>query len=285
MSITECNTEIKFGSHADLSAEKVVKTMKTMRNPLLVALGLAVTGLGSSAIAGPVPGQEITLTYKNSGPYRAVRINYLFDSSSPVDPGAPNRSGGTFGFAGFVNWDGGVKTFCCQIKEDVDPDEPITFEFALVKNVPDEMPAPGAMGAMRETMIRDLYSRWWSQVNNASDNSDGRDLCAAFQAMVWEITHETIAPASDPGKSQVDALALQLGAMQLNSVTDGTANYFDEMKLSLGGANDDQWLDYIGVNLWGLTSPDYQDQLIVVPGAAAGFIGLGIFGARRRRRR
>ena len=57
------------------------------------------------------------------------------------------------------------------------------------------------------------------------------------------------------------------------------------MKESLGGDKDDHWLDYLGVNLWGLTSPDYQDQLIVVPGAAAGFIGLGIFGARRRRRR
>ena len=140
------------------------------------------------------------------------------------------------------------------------------------------------MGAMRATMIRDLYSRYWPSVN-AVEDSTGRDLCAAFQAMIWEISHETLVDSQAPGESQVDALNLTEGAMQLALMTDGATNYFYQMKDALGGSRDDEWLDYLGDNLWGLSNPDYQDQIIVVPGAAAGFLGLGIFGARRRRRR
>ena len=73
-----------------------------------------------------------------------------------------------------------------------------------------------------------------------------------------------------------------MGAMQTNGLTSGASGIFDDMKASLGEGG---WMDSYGDNLWGLSNPDYQDQLIVVPGGAIGFAGLGLFAARRRRQR
>jgi hypothetical protein len=175
-----------------------------------------------------------------------------------------------------------------QIKEGIEPDAVIPYTFTEVENTPEGVSEPGPMGMMRETMIRDLYSRWWAPVNSATSfSTSSRDICAAFQAMIWEITHETLDSTGtmDPSSAQVDALALDLGAMQLNSMTSGATDFFYQMKMSLGGSNNDQWLNYLGDGLWGLTNPVHQDQLIVVPGASAGFMGLAAFAARRRRRR
>jgi len=257
--------------------------MKSITSIPAVA-GIAVAAcLASSAVAGPVAGQTINLEFKVSRPALPVHINYVFGERAS----SMNRSGGSFGYAGFVNWHGGIKTFCVQIKEGIDPNTSIEYTFTELENTPESSTEPGAMGMMRATMIRDLYSRWYHVVEDQPNTNDGRDLCAAFQAMVWEITHETLddTGSSEPGSGQVDALSLDMGAMQLNGMTTGAAYYFGQMKMSLGGDNHDMWWDRLGENLWGLTNPIYQDQIIVVPGAAAGFMGLGLCAARRRRRR
>ena len=257
--------------------------MKNLTISVLAGVGLAAT-MAASAVAGPVPGDTIDLELKNIGPALPVNINYVFGERAS----SGNRSGGSFGYAGYVNWYGGIRTFCVQIKEGIEPNTMIEYTYTELENTPEGTTEPGQMGQMRATMIRDLYSRWWGQVNSVGMyDTSGSDLCAAFQAMIWEITHETLddTGTGDPGSTQVDALSLDLGAMQLNGMTTAAADLFSQMKMSLGGSNHDNWKDALGDNLWGLTNPIYQDQIIVVPGAAAGFMGLGVVAARRRRRR
>lgn len=249
----------------------------------IAGLGLASL-LSGAAMAGPVPGQHLSLTYSHAGPYRAVRVNYLYGA----DAGAANRVSGAYGLAGILNWTNGMKSFCVQVKEDVPQNEAIDFTFEAVESVPDDPPYSDGMGAIRGAMIRDLYSRWWTSVKAASQSGGaGRDLTAAFQAMIWEISHETLSDGggSEPGELQVNAISLSLGAMQTNSMTTEAAAYFSDMRNSLGGIKHDTWYDHLGGSLWGLSNPLYQDQIIVVPGAGVAFAAIGLAGIRRRRGR
>ena len=255
--------------------------MMTTRT-FVAAIGCAAAS--SIALAGPVPGTTIDLEFRTSGPARPVYINYIFG----VDSDAVARSGGSYGYAGFLNWTNGLKSFCVQIKEDIPAGVPVEFTFANLEDVPDDPPYSQGMGLVRAAMLQDLYSRWWAAVDVAGEpGTADRDLCAAFQVMIWEISHETlpVGSSTEPGELEHDALALNRGAVQVNSMTAEASSYFDQMLASLGGSKHDTWLNHMGDNLWGLTNPDYQDQIIVVPGAGAAFAGLGLVGLRRRRRR
>lgn len=259
----------------------VVREMTT--RTLLFAIGSAAIA-SSFAVAGPVPGTTIDLEFRTSGPARPVLINYIFGA----DADAAARAGGSYGYAGFLNWTNGLKSFCVQIKEDIPAGVSVEFTFANLEDVPDDPPYSAGMGLVRAAMLRDLYSRWWSVVDTAGEAATAdSDLCAAFQVMIWEISHETlpIGSSTEPGELEVDALALNRGAVQVNNMTTEAASYFDQMLASLGGSKRDTWLDHLGDSLWGLTNPDYQDQILVVPGAGAAFAGLGLVGLRRRRRR
>ena len=73
--------------------------MKSITSIPAVA-GIAVAAcLASSAVAGPVAGQTINLEFKVSRPALPVHINYVFGERAS----SMNRSGGSFGYAGFVN--------------------------------------------------------------------------------------------------------------------------------------------------------------------------------------
>jgi hypothetical protein len=175
-------------------------------------------------------------------------------------------------------------TFCIQIGEDVEYGDDIEFTFETVESTPDDPPYAGGMGEMRGIMVRDLYSRWYKQVSEAGNDAAGQALSGAFQIMIWEITHESLAGSASgqPLASTVSQLDIELGAMQTDGVNAAAAGIFADMKASLG---QDGWLDSYADNLWGLSNPTYQDQILVVPGSAIGMAGLGLFGARRRRQR
>ena len=85
------------------SVRRKIKTMKTLNLHLFTALGLAA-GITASVAAGPVPGQVINLEFRSSGPALPVDINYVFGEASD----SATRSGGSFGYAGFLNWYGGL---------------------------------------------------------------------------------------------------------------------------------------------------------------------------------
>ena len=245
--------------------------MKTIASIMLSA-GLG-TIIASGASAGVMPGDDITLAFQSSTPSENVLFSFVEGASAS----SANRTAALeFGRAGKVNWqDYNTITFCIQIGEDVEYGNVIDFTFETVESTPDDPPYAGGMGGMRATLVRDLYSRWYNGVKN----SDSSALASAFQAMIWEITHETF--ASDYDTSDLN---LTTGAMQTNGLSTEAEGIFGDMKASLGGGTGD-WMDSYGDNLWGLSNADYQDQLIVVPGGAIGFAGLGLFAARRRRQR
>ncbi len=252
---------------------------------VLPVLGSAVIfgGCNSAMAVDIAPGDEITLEFQASGPANVVRTSYVFGASS----NAANRSSTSAGRAGMIHWFGGTKTFCVQIQEHVGTGDIVEFTYANVQDTPEEFNNSNGMGELRAVMITDLYSRWYDSVKNYGPTGGGemaRDICAAFQAMIWEITHETLGGGTEPQKSDIDALNLTLGAMQMNEMTEGAISYFEDMKESLGGGGSD-WIDRMGGTLWGLQSADYQDQLIVVPGVGVAFAGLGLIGVRRRRNR
>lgn len=257
--------------------------MKLTNKVLVFASALTLGFAGTAFAVDIAPGDEVTLTYQTSGPSNVVTTSFVFGAASD----AQNRTSTTRGRAGMIHWLGGKKTFCVQVQEHVGNGDVIDFTYAEVQDTPENFTSSGGMGELRATMIADLYSRWYDSVKNYGPTGGGemgRDMCAAFQAMIWEITHETLGGGTEPQKSDIDALDLSLGAMQVNEMTDGAISYFEAMKQSLGGGGSD-WIDRMGGTLWGLQSGDYQDQLIVVPGIGVAFAGLGLVGIRRRRNR
>jgi len=257
--------------------------MNIFKSVSFVTATFTLACAGSASAVDIAPGDEVTLTFQTSGPSNVVTTSFVFGAASD----SQNRTSTTRGRAGMIHWLGGSKSFCVQVQEYVGNGDVVDFTYSEVRDTPENFTSSGGMGELRATMITDLYSRWYDSIKNYGPTGGGemgRDMCAAFQAMVWEITHETLGGGTEPQKSDIDALDLSLGAMQVNEMTDGAISYFDAMKQSLGGGGSD-WIDRMGGTLWGLQSADYQDQLIVVPGIGVAFAGLGLVGMRRRRNR
>ena len=248
----------------------------------LLCIGTSTAAMiAGSAAADYVVGDRIALEFQGSNPRLEVFTSYV----EGADSDAANRGPGAYSLAGRLNWiDSDFITFCIQIGEDVEYGDNIEFTFETVESTPDDPPYAGGMGEMRATMVRDLYSRWYNQVSEAGNDDAGRALSGAFQIMIWEITHESLtgSASGQPIDQTISQLDIGLGAMQTNGVNAAAAGLFNDMKSSLGMGG---WMDSYGDNLWGLSNPTYQDQILVVPGAAVGMAGLGFFGARRRRKR
>ena len=139
------------------------------------------------------------------------------------------------------------------------------------------------MTANQSQMMQDLYSRYYADVTNYdNDNSWGNasDEAAAFQLVVWEISHENFTDTNDIATMKTE-LSITLGAMV-------ATNYFSGDVLS----NANAMISALGTGGWnnfgallGGTNATNQDLLIVVPSPAiAGLAGLGLVGMRRRRR-
>ena len=103
---------------------------------------------------------------------------------------------------------------------------------------------------------------------------------AAFQLVVWEISHENFASETDASVA-VAEIDLSLGAMAFtDTYSTEVADIAQAMIDDLGQGG---FMSYY--KLFGLTNSANQDMLIVVPSPAiAGLAGLGLVGMRRRRR-
>jgi len=234
--------------------------MKTVNGMVAKAAGAVLVAL---ATAGVARGDTMTLTFDGVSPGRSIgwSLNYGGSGTSSV---------------GVFNWAGGVRTFCAQIEENISVGQTVTFDVVDVAEVPDggagnDPTQPNQMGATKSAQVQTAYALWYANSLMAS-----ADLSAAFQMVIWEISHE------QGGMS---------GGYKINT---GSARFTSNSTVESQAT---AWLDEINSRtltggllgfsqLRGLTHVNYQDQLIVVPGAGslAGLAGIAAIGRRRRRR-
>jgi len=254
-----------------------------MKNLKYVAAGTLF--LASSAIAGPTIGTTINLTLNALGnPGADVYVNYTSDTAT-----AWNATAGTANKAALAgrlrfnnNSDGGfLYAYCVEINEGFNAGS-YDYTWAEPTSVPEHQP-PGEMSDVKAAMVLDLWSR---RVGNISGDNVTATTAAAFQMVVWEITHEnlTVTDISDvataKGELSIDTGAFSSDWLQANE----NAIYVEAnamiASIGVGGLRD------FSSNIFGLTNPTQQDLLtFVVPSPAiAGLAGLGLVGMRRRRR-
>jgi hypothetical protein len=242
--------------------------MKAMNKATSVAGGLLVI-FASTVVsqADVMIGDSLSVTFQNVSPARAV--SWSFDDGSTTHVGINS--------AGVFNWSGGLKSFCIQLEENISAGSTTTYDVVDLENLPDQPPMPGPLGESRADVMRDLFARNYDLVMSKT-GSDARNYAAAFQIMVWEISHELSADTTD-ASSVLGGLAVGTGqaSFDASSTVIGLANSM------LGELGDGGFFGFAG--LLGLTNENRQDQLVVVPGAGA-FAGLaGVAAIRGRRRR
>ena len=262
-----------------------------MRNLICLAAIGGGMALASTASAVQI-GDVYTLTARDSGG-RPVLWNYDSARSSSA---ATNSSGiQRAALAGFINWDvtalngntyvGTMSTFCVEIAEGF-PDDPIDYTIADLTSVPEETP-PGNMNANQSIMMQDLYNRYYvdvaTQDGGGESFGDYTNEQAAFQLVIWEISHENFNTTSlDDMKAE---LSIELGAMQITEDTSGSGIIAIASSMISALGTGGWWYDNSNPWVYGGTNPNNQDLLIVVPSPAiAALAGLGLVGMRRRRR-
>ncbi|MEY3022675.1 MAG: hypothetical protein RIS86_1873 [Planctomycetota bacterium] len=176
-------------------------------------------------------------------------------------------------------WDVGgkvVHTWCVQMFQGATNGTTYDFDVVEAEMVPQAPPAPGPMGVMKASLMRDAMSRWLDGDSRVIASAGSANAAAAaFSALVWEISHENF------GTSDIDVarerLSIDTGAFR--AVLTGEAlSIYGKMLASLGEGGW-QWIDAEG---W--RSPTAQDQIRLVP-APGVLAALALIGAGSRRRR
>ena len=244
--------------------------MKAMSKSSLLAGGV-ITVLASAIVAhgDVVVGDTLNITFNSVSPARAV--TWTFDDGTDVESRTTS--------AGVLNWSDGYRTFCIQLDENINSGSSVPFAVVDPSDLPDQPPLPGPLGTARSAVMQDLYARNYDFVMGQT-GSLARDWAAAFQIMVWEISHELSADTTDASTVLAD-LAIGSGQASFDSSTD-VLGFAQSMLDGLGGGVG----DFEGYSrLLGLTNENKQDQLVVVPGVG-GLAGLmGVVAVRRRRSR
>ena len=251
-------------------------------------VGIAAAAvMASSASAGLEVGDTFTVSRITSSPSRVVVINY---DGSVTDSSSVARSSGSAAQAGQQQFDhlltngetayGTMTAFCVEVAEAF-PDDPIQYSVVDPTGVPEESP-PGNMSANQSLLMQDLYAKYYADVaDTGNDGSwgDASDESAAFQLVVWEISHESFSSTDLSGMA--GELSITLGAFQVtDSFNSNVATIAGDMINGLGNGGFEGFSALLGG-----TNASNQDLLIVVPSPAiAGLAGLGLAGMRRRRR-
>lgn len=261
----------------------------------LSAAGLAAI-VASSASAGIEIGDTLSLSRVATSPQRAVTVNFDYSRSSS----ASGVTGGVVGNAGITTFDllqvngatgyGQIQGFCVEINEGF-PDDPISYNVVDPTGVPEESP-PGNMSANQSQMMQDLFRRYYNSTVNRDGASwtDYSNNAAAFQLVVWEISHENFSSSDLSGmKAELD---ISLGAFVVTDATNGDAaaastvsGIASSMIAALGNGGWQSYSSLLGATNGSSGNNDNQDFLFVVPSPAiAALAGLGLVGMRRRRR-
>ena len=234
-------------------------------------IGFAIlTGL---CVASAASAANLTLTFNGYGLVGANRIAYVSNRAWDAR-GATTFYSINCGIHNFTSGSGrSVDTFCAQLFEGVTAGNTYVFAEVAPSQVPDEPGTPGNMGAVKATIVQDLYKRYYNGIDTAIEAS-------AFQLALYEITHENLTGAD----AAAAVVQLNLAAGAFSASTTGSDAYSDAaaMLASLGSGG----FGSMGNSLLGLTNPSAQDQLVVVPiGAPAILAGLGLLGVGLIRRR
>ena len=234
---------------------------------------MKMIGLAAAAALsfGAVASANITMTYLGSGLHQTSGVNYNASRSWDARTAASFTTIKT----GQLRWNVWGKErvmFCVQLFEGNTVGVSYEYECTDIANVPDAPPSPGPMGEIKATIVSELYRRFYSQTNT--------DLGAsAFALALYEITHENLDSSSAEGAAA--QLSLANGAFQASAGSSAFSTAA-AMLASLGQGS----FQGVGNNLIGLTNPDHQDQIVLVPiGAPAVIAGLGLLGVGLLRRR
>jgi len=168
-------------------------------------------------------------------------------------------------------------TWCAEVYQGVDLGGTYTFNINAAEDTPSGVVAPGPMGLAKAGAVRDLFARWIDSstgyVNGAIADRNAKS--AAFQVVLWEITHENFSASYAAGI--VSQMSLTAGAFRAN-LSGASAGWYAEMVASLGYGG------FQTTAIGGLTNDFAQDQLRLVPAPGAiALLGLAGFASRRRR--
>ncbi len=171
-----------------------------------------------------------------------------------------------------------VLTWCVELYDGVQVGSTYLWDEVATEDVPANG-TPGPMGALKASVISDLFARWIDPVTGfiIGDLVDRNAKSAAFQLAVWEISHENFDTAT--AGALVSEMSLSLGAFR-SAPSAAETGWFDAIRGSLGVGG------FQTSPVYGLTNPDAQDQLMLPPVPAPGAIALLIlagFAASRRR--
>jgi hypothetical protein len=244
------------------------------------AITLGTAAALAVVVAQGAQASNWSMTFTGYGLNQTVGVR--FNNSESFDSANANS-----GFAGlkagqhnFTVFGKTYSNYCVQIFEPIgavgSTDVWCTADLA---SVPDAPPGPGPMGAIKAALMQDLYARFHETVKNSGDATQH----AAFQVLVWEISHEKITAAD--AASAIAQLSLIAGALQINEESLVGANVFAAANLMLAQLGVGGFRS-LGDNLFGLTNEVKQDQLVVVPIPAPALLaGLGLLGVGILRRR
>ena len=238
----------------------------------LLTITAVITGASTIAMADSfnIGDTDVDLTLLSVGPSRAVTAYY--DDGTDIF----NRTV----TGGQLIWTGGVRAFCVQLLENIRVGQTRPFDVVSIEDVPEAPPQPGPMGAARAALISDLYARHYDDVIS-STGTMAANKSAAFAMLIWEITHQD----SDGTTAAAILLDLDLSTGNARFNSNSATNDFASTWLANlgGGSSTPDFLTYNG--LVGLTDPETQDYIAVVPGPAGLVAAIGLAGIRRRRRR
>ncbi|MDZ4831112.1 MAG: hypothetical protein SGJ09_13065 [Phycisphaerae bacterium] len=237
-----------------------------------VLLNVVAAGVGATALSGAAAANGLTLTFQGFGPSLSTAIHY--DASASY--GDPTANSFDNIPAGQIKFSGGLVTYCLQVFEGLPPvGGTARWDLAPLASLPEAPPAPGPMGGLLAELVTDLYARhYYGSLATAADS-------AAFQVVLWELTHENFDESGGSAIALLSQADLSLGAFQLDtssSIFALAAAYLAD--LGAGGT----LLGFGGIH--GLTNPQFQDLLTVVPIPAPVLLGgLGLLGVAVLRRR
>jgi hypothetical protein len=252
-----------------------------MRSTMI--LTAAVAGL----IATAADAGQWNLTYQGYGASTLARVSYNNSRSWDSAP-----AGSFFQFrVGEHRFNTGnlqYSTFCVQVFEGLTIGATTCFDEVDVAQVPDAPPAPGPMGAIKATLVQDLYWRFYASTRDPLATPGDLDVRnAAFQIALYEVTHENF--DADDAAEAASQIGLGQGAFQAAGRSgDAASAAAVSLAIDMLAALGTNGFHFFGSGLRGLTNPTEQDQLVVVPipatvGLAAA--GLGLLGVARRRLR
>lgn len=237
----------------------------------------------AGAMSASASASTLVLKFADVNP--GVGISYVFDGNGgSTTAGVFNWTVQAGTTASGFSVGQSVKTFCTQLNENISGGQTVTYGMVGTNLVPDNPPAsPGNMGYTKAKVMHHLYANYYQTAITG-----GATQAAAFQILVWEISHEAIA-AGATALSYLNSLDVVANTGQFYVTNQGgptgartlAASWLTALKAD-AAANG---FDPFSVN--GLTNPALQDQLIVVVPvpAPALLAGLGLIGAVAVRRR